>query len=115
MALAPSIPCCENNKTGSLLSASPRYVEHLQAIPHLVAVVLSDVAYSGDLRSAFRIAIDLFGYDPEIPIGAFNHIAIAPLTLSLQGIIQFGGIIDISEEQLVEIAVGMHFGVSDTL
>ena len=64
----------------------PLHVEDLQAVTHPVAVVLRDVV--------------------ELPVGAFNRVTITALALPLHGVILLGGIIDVGEHQLVQIAVG---------
>ena len=77
------------------------------SISHPVGVVLGDVDEPGQLPPALGIVVDLPGNDAESGVGAFNRVTIAALALPLHGVIELGGIINITQQKLVQPAAGM--------
>ncbi|MCY4249632.1 MAG: hypothetical protein OXC82_04250 [Rhodobacteraceae bacterium] len=69
-------------------TSPPLHIEDLQAVTRTVGIVSGDAVEPGDLPPAFMVAVDLPGYEAELPVGAFNYIAITPLALPFHGVIE---------------------------
>ena len=63
----------------------PLHIEHLQAVAPSVGIVPGDVVEFRQLRPAVCIAVNLAGKQAQLPVGAFDHIAVTPLALPLHG------------------------------